>query len=491
MKKLASTLGFLYLTFVLGCGSSQHATPAPAYSNASLKGPYVFTMSGQCVTGCSTRAVTEALGVLAADGNGSITAGSLDVNAGGLYGGSPSTISGSYHVNSDGTGSLSLMVGSEPVSGSILLTSPTGGYLMTTSGPWALSGQFEQQSAAASAPVGDFVFEASGLTSSADPWGMAGVMNFATNTVTADANEAGVLHYLQTAAIAETFDATLGRGTVAFSPAGSSPLPAMNMIYYVVDANTIELLSGDAFALRGRAEHSGGALTKGNVLSGSYAFLISGFPDIGVFASDGGTFTGDGGGNITSGNVDSVASTSSDLNESFTGLGTVSTIGNVTRDELNVTTNSTIAFTHPIAWFISPSRAAVIKMNTDGVETGFLNGQAGQRFADHSSFALQQSGWDLKVVPFQSLGNLTLLQNSEGSIKFSEQSDLLGIDSNTSGSGSLVFDASYSSGTIQMQNAYLGSESYRFYLYSPTDAFLMETDLLSAGSGVLRAQTAH
>ena len=78
------------------------AHAAGGYTNASVKGTYGYTVQGQM--GNSNPLV--ALGVLVADGNGGLS-GSETVQTIGTYA-EPQTFQGSYTVNNDGTGTMTL-----------------------------------------------------------------------------------------------------------------------------------------------------------------------------------------------------------------------------------------------------------------------------------------------------------------------------------------------------------------------------------------------
>ena len=87
----------LFAAIGCGTGSTNIIHTTGNYSNASLKGTYVYEIHGYPFTG-----VYREIGAFTADGAGNITAGSDDssVNSGGL----PVAFTGSYTVGNDGTG---------------------------------------------------------------------------------------------------------------------------------------------------------------------------------------------------------------------------------------------------------------------------------------------------------------------------------------------------------------------------------------------------
>src|SRR5579862_9356386 len=93
----------------IGCGGSAVVIPHTTgkYSNASFKGSYVFQIHGFISqSGSAYREV----GVITADGNGNITAGSDSANTIGAGGAiqNASSLTGTYSVANDGTGNVTI-----------------------------------------------------------------------------------------------------------------------------------------------------------------------------------------------------------------------------------------------------------------------------------------------------------------------------------------------------------------------------------------------
>jgi hypothetical protein len=109
--KFSAAAGLTCLIALTGCGNNSGFTlphPTGSYSNASLKGSYVYQVRGASLT---TGLPYREGGVFTADGAGHITGG-VDDFAGNSASGSSTTLSGtfggSYTVNSDGSGSIFL-----------------------------------------------------------------------------------------------------------------------------------------------------------------------------------------------------------------------------------------------------------------------------------------------------------------------------------------------------------------------------------------------
>ena len=102
-------VGFAFLFCSLGCGGgSSVLSPPPVqassgFSNSNLNGTYAYSGNG---VGAGNLA-ESAVGVVTADGKGNISAGESTANIGGTIC-HLTSISGTYSVNSDGTGTASI-----------------------------------------------------------------------------------------------------------------------------------------------------------------------------------------------------------------------------------------------------------------------------------------------------------------------------------------------------------------------------------------------
>jgi hypothetical protein len=484
MKSLTLFFVLISLIFLVACGGGGPANPGTGpsgFSNASFSGSYVFTTTGQCINVCSSFAITQGVGLLVADGKGNITSGYFDLNLGGVDETTP--LSGNYSVSPDGTASLNLNGSNFGFSNSyyMMLTATSGGYIVSADSAWALSGVVEKQSTAAIAaePAGNFVFRASGTDSAFNSLGIVGAMDFTSGAVNADMNSNGTPILLGTGTItSNTYDNTTGRGSLTIST--TSALPSMTFIYYVVDANTLELVSNDAVnGLQGRAELSGGTVPNGSVLSGSFAFLGSGYPPTGqIQVTEGGIFTGNGAGGITSGAIDTILDNNNpSTGATLTGTGTVSTVGGVTRDALTLSPGASISMTNAVLWLTSAGRGFYLTTMADRAETGTINVQSGGPFTDNGTYGFHQSSWFIQNGGPGAMSYATLFKNSGGTISgYSQAMNLAGAPSTTTNNGTLSFDSTGTIGTLTLNNTYINTEVLRFYQYSPSSAFIMEVD---------------
>lgn len=175
MKRLLFAVAVCAIAWATGCsgGGSTKITPPPpvGFTNASLKGTYVFSMTGTTADPNSVSGTSSfsRVGVFIADGGGNIqTTGGLEDQH---QFGSNNTFAingGSYVVNSDGRGTLSLINSGGTVHYSIALTSSSSGYMVDVAGGTTAtdsetaSGSFQLQTATTLA-AGTYVFDFSGL----------------------------------------------------------------------------------------------------------------------------------------------------------------------------------------------------------------------------------------------------------------------------------------------------------------------------------------
>ena len=514
MKKLAFLFSVVSLTFLVACGGGGPANPGPGpsgFTNASFSGNFVFSMSGECVNACTpiTGVPTiEMVGLMVADGKGNITGGTRDLSFAGAYNGQAS-LTGTYSVNSDGTADLALNDGTVTTNYAMILTGTGGGYILSSGNSWAISGSVEQQSTAsiATAPTAKYVFHAHGVNSGSSAWGIAGAMDFTSLVVTADTNRSGTIGSMQTGALALApgdYDATKGRGLLTINPSGGDPLPSMGFVYYVVDANTLEIMSSDvSFGLNGRAELSSGAVASGSVLAGSFAFIASGYPPTGTIqVTEGGIFTGDGHGAITSGTIDSIYddSVNSEFGAAMTATGTVTTSNGVTRDDLVIANNAatSISMTNASVWFANSGRGFFLTTSADRAETGIINVQSGAPFTDAATYAFGVTGWAFVPVGVsgtnpEGIASATLFKNSGGTVSaYTQIQNLFGIATKGTGTGTLTFDSTGTLGSLNLDNTPQGgTENLRIYQYSTSNGFIMQINAGIVSSGQMTVQTAQ
>src|SRR5437660_10785630 len=186
MKRLLFTLSVAAAFWSAACGSAgssvQPPPPAGKYSLASLNGTYAFVTNGEVITGNIASPMARA-GSFIANGQGAIMGGVEDVNISGTPSGATVVTGGSYAVNVDGRGTITLVFGQSSITLGIVLTSTSDGLLIdetSTASQFSTgSGNFVlQDPAVCNSPVtsvaGTYVFDLAGLDANGFPESFVG-----------------------------------------------------------------------------------------------------------------------------------------------------------------------------------------------------------------------------------------------------------------------------------------------------------------------------
>jgi hypothetical protein len=269
-----------------GCGSGPPLVvppPSGGFSASSLKGQYAFSLSG--IQGQSG-GYTASIGSFTADGSGSITTGLADIlNLSSGQATSPVSITGgTYTIQANGRGTITLQSANGNLNLSVALQSPSTGYIAETDLAAATSGTIHLQNSgqfSAAALGAAYVFELSGISFvpvSVTPISLIGqfIANGA-GTITGgvmDSNSGKPSGATAIAAGSYALDptngSTFGRGTMSFS--------SYTLAFYIIDSTHLVLLeedklggsAGDAFV------QSGPVPTQDSQLTGGFVYLING-----------------------------------------------------------------------------------------------------------------------------------------------------------------------------------------------------------------------
>ena len=286
-------------------------TPQGNFTNSSLNGAYAFAFSG---TNLATGVFFTMAGSLQANGSGTITGGTIDINSPGsavpLL--TNASLTGTYIVHADGRGAATLVVAgaSNNVSIDFVLFSNQHGAVIRFDNFATASGGLDMQNSSAfnlASLTGSFAFNVAGINNAGAPEASAGVFTNSAGTVTAgiqDTSDNGTLFNgggagdTLTAGTLNPPSGASGRGTMSLT---STALGTRNFAFYIVNANQIRLiqidstpvLAGDAFRQSSTA------------ISGSFAFTNSG-ANGGVPFAEGGILVTDGGGHVQPGSVEDV-----------------------------------------------------------------------------------------------------------------------------------------------------------------------------------------
>lgn len=496
MKTLFLPLGIFSLIFCAGCGSGNGHPfiPKGNFSNASLKGQYVYQLSGTDTSSGSTLPYYEA-GVFAADGNGNLTSVSDDLSEGATP--NLTTGTGSYSIKNDGTGSLSLPSNTFGAANlAVTMVSSSKVYLIEGDAGLNSSGMAELQdtTAISSAPSGTFAFRqhtvdsAQSFASSAASVGVFTVSGGTVTSGTLDVDRGAILNNGGASPLTLTSGAfiapgTLGRGTGTFIDSSNI---TFSFIYYIVDANNVRLLSNSSGVLGiGRAEKQSAP-----TLSGSYAFggrgdtmttRINGVDTVGAFTASGGSITG--------GAIDSVEDGTSFSNQLITSGSYAQTSNG--RATVTLTTSGSFGVLQATVWMVSPARGFFLVTNdSKAVEDGTLDLQSGtfSNATMNGQFAFMMDGFDTTQF-LDRLGTLTWDGTSKLTLNEVANSSITGQGALSPG----VLTGSYSVsgngravGTIN--NLSLTNNDLVFYLISGSDAYLLQNDTGVQINGMISLQ---
>ena len=315
MKRLALGLAVAAAFWTAACsGGGAVVTPPPPtgkYSLASLNGQYAFVTNGEVFTGGLSATPLARTGSFLADGQGHITMGIEDTNAAGTVN-LPAAISGgSYTVNADGRGTLTLLLGQASINFGMVLTSTSEGLLIdetsnssqasTGSGNFILQtgGPFTVASAA-----GRYVFDFSGLDGVQAPDSIVGEFTANNGVISEgveDENDNGNLPPTPTpiSFIGSMAQDTLNPSTLDTFGRGIAQLNGVQYVFYIVDGTRIrflstsgnEMLAGDAVAQSSSIPANVAALDGGFVFVVAGSSSTGGVTRVGRFSANGASVT--------------------------------------------------------------------------------------------------------------------------------------------------------------------------------------------------------
>jgi len=302
MKRLLFTLAACAALWTAACSSGSSTPPPPPAGNftlSSLKGTYAFTTSGEVFSN-GTEVNLVRTGSFTANGSGAINAGGVydTVIEGGTSGIAIPITGGSYTVNADGRGSLTLNVNASGVATSInfgfVLTSGSSGTSPATSGLMidetsnnsqasTGSGNFLMQNTAdfqsTTNVSGTYVFDFSGFDASPAPVSIVGEVAVSSGQTTGGFEDSNDNFALGSGPIA-------GGGFFAADPAnlasagrGTVTIAGQPFAFYIVDATRVRLISSNAVSgpmLSGDAVLQQNVPANVSALNSGFAFLVAG-----------------------------------------------------------------------------------------------------------------------------------------------------------------------------------------------------------------------
>ena len=219
--------------------------------NFTLKGNYAFVTNGWSTT---QPTATSSLGSFAADGNGNISSGQLDIaDQNSSFGPASGTFTGTYCVASSRLATINLTYGGTLSGGNTFIaaldSSDNNGHIISyDDSGLKVSGLLRQQNTSAfstSKISGPYAFGLVGADQAANRYAMAGefVANgSATLSGTDDNNDAGVVESAQTLTSSDFTVAATGRATATITSNGIN----LNYVFYVVSSSEMLMMAIDS-----------------------------------------------------------------------------------------------------------------------------------------------------------------------------------------------------------------------------------------------------
>jgi hypothetical protein len=524
VKRLLALAILSLATYAAACGGSG-STPAPppapiGFSNASLKGTYAFSMIGEDLNGSPISRV----GSFTADGAGNITTALEDVSDAGNISQAIQFTGGTYSIQSNGRGTLTLSsaLGPGPLF-SMALKSPTQGVLIQTDLNATSSGSFAQQSASAfsqTAISGSYAFDVSGIDVNGSPLSIVGQITTTGGGVVTggvlDSNDgsapapsgAVAIPAGGTYVLDPTNGATFGRGTINFA--------GLQFSFYIVDGTHLKWMeidgqsgftSGDALQQSAAIPASTSAWT-----AGSFVFAIGGGSVLGTAGPvvRAARFTTNGSGIVSAialddnsdGTVKSIGSGSHESSTTYAIDATANVAGSG-RGTLTFTDSNLGVFSF-VFYLISPTQAFIQDTSAGIIGDGTMLAQTGPFTSSNlaGNYALNWSGVNLgssQNAPFEVdfVGEYT----SANAGSFTGAIDLVELGSTTrnipafldiplSGTLEITGDGT-ASNTYTATAAASPSNTFHFkaYIASPSLVFLVgaDTDRVIVGNVVSQA----
>ncbi|HTF45266.1 MAG TPA: hypothetical protein VK641_15270 [Terriglobales bacterium] len=511
MKKISLALGLASLVFCAACGTSgiRGLIGTGHYSNASLNGSYVYQITGWDLNSGSAIPYQEA-GVFTANGSGTITAGVDDAAETGAAPILANPTTGSYSIQSDGTGVITLSgTGFGTINLNVSMVSTSKAYLIEADGTnltgiaLNATGVAEKQSSTTlPASATAFVFKQHSLSASQD-YDSVGQFILAANgslTGSDDVNRNGTINngggtgsaLTLTASSQFTAPDTNGRGQATFADSTGTT----NFEYYIVDTGNIRFLAIDSgVAGSGRAEAQTGTFTSDPLSGKSFAFGSKGDDNSGTGAVNTvGSITASSG--AITGALDSVQDATSYANAAISSGSYTAFSANgrsVVTLVTGISSNVQQAF-----WMVNPTRAFFLTTNDVSDPSKIEDGTADQQqgtFTNSSlngQYAFTMDGYDLNLSPgFASFVDRVgwIQWSGSGSLTWNEQVNTNGQGSSGSGGLSGTYAvAGNGRTTASVSNLSYNSNDIVFYLVSGSDAYILENDPGVQINGVMSLQ---
>ncbi len=274
-----------------------------------MNGQYAFVTNGESFTGGLSATPLARTGSFTADGMGNIKTGVEDVNAAGTTSLALPITGGSYTVNADGRGTLTLQLGQNSINFGITLTSTSDGLMIdetsNASQSSTGSGNFIKQSAGSfqvSGIAGPYIFDFAGLDGNQTilcpcPESFVGRFDVSNGTISSgffDDNDNG--NFSSGPFVGTMAQDPLQAATLGSFGRGIALIDGQNYVFYIVDSTRVRFISTNKGMLSGDAVAQSN-IAPANPISSSFVFIVAGssinggITRVGRFTTNGATVT--------------------------------------------------------------------------------------------------------------------------------------------------------------------------------------------------------
>ena len=457
------------------------ATLSLGSGTSALKGQYAFSVKGRDSNGVIGR-----IGSFVADGAGNIQSGVEDVTT--AKGTSTIAFSGgNYTIGADGRGTLRLTTdGLESSQFYMSVASDKLAFLVEADGSAQSSGTLYRQDTSvfsSSGFSGSYVFVLSGVDTNNRPNSIVGRFTSDGNGHIVD----GVLDQNENCKLSEpvffdqasyqldaTYGFSYGRSTVSIN--------GMSFIVYFVDRTRAEFLQTNYPAVSvGEAYSQESFSNTASVLSGNYAFLMSGRTDAGSVVR-GGRFTADGNGNLGSlVMVENRNGTAAVVPPTGALTGTYAIDSRVSgRGTLTFTDLRGAAYTY-VFYLASGGKAVFLDTSKGFVGDGSFLAQTASNISNGSLAGSYSMSWrDIGTGTFSLTGQINLSpgssSNASGTMDYNDSG---GLNPNLANGGALILSGDGAAkNTLSIIEAGNTSKSFHFAAFAidSDSLFLVGTD---------------
>ncbi|HEX8814855.1 MAG TPA: hypothetical protein VF753_05080 [Terriglobales bacterium] len=502
MKKLALISVFSGILLLTACGSNNGGTPSGGgqgnFTKSSLKGQYTYQIEGYDLN--NNGAPYREAGYFVADGNGNLTSGSDDFAEAGGSGVQNTSTTGSYSVNADGTGSLTMNNLNGGITFSLTLVSTSEFYMNEADTSLIANGHafLQTSSSLAAVPTGKFIFRLHSCVAcfGSDSVSLVGSMTVTTTALTGfdDVMRGFTFDNGSTDAMPITGSlntpSAAGRGTGTIN----DPTGTVTFIYYIVDSKHLRFMVSDGSSIGlGSAETQTGVPTNAS-LKGNYVF--------GTRADDAnsglqgqntaGVFTAGGKGVISTGTADSVQDGNSFTQVGLNGSYSVASTGRVA-----VTLNGGLGTVQQVFWLANYGRGYILTNSTVKVEDGTMDIQQAITFSNATLTG--QQAFSMNGIEFTTSGGVIALTrvgwiiwNAQGSLTWNEALNSSSSGFSTTGNLAGTYAVS-SNGRVgaTVNSLSITNNDVVLYMVTPTQAYMLQNTTGVQIVGSMKGQTSQ